>query len=125
MAACHFLSEILFKIGKQPRSVGVVAEDALGVEDERVHRARLGRARGAALRVGEGLELEGHGDVAAAHAAAFHESPITPELSALEIVPLEGIRERKVKEIALEVAYAKMTDETVRKIREMRTKWDE
>jgi DNA polymerase-3 subunit alpha len=55
----------------------------------------------------------------AAHAAAFHETPITPELSALEIVPLDGIRDKKVKEIALEVAYAHMSDDTVRKIREI------
>ncbi|HEX2061909.1 MAG TPA: DNA polymerase III subunit alpha [Thermoanaerobaculia bacterium] len=55
----------------------------------------------------------------AAHAAAFHESPVTPELSALEIVPLEGIRDKKVKEIALEVPYPRMSDETVRKIREI------
>ncbi|MEO8380208.1 MAG: DNA polymerase III subunit alpha [Acidobacteriota bacterium] len=55
----------------------------------------------------------------AAHAAAFHESPITPELSALEIVPLDGIRDKKVKEISLEVAYARMSDDTVRKIREI------
>ena len=33
----------------------------------------------------------------------FHEAPITPELNALEIVPLDGIRDKKVKEIALEV----------------------
>jgi hypothetical protein len=55
----------------------------------------------------------------AAHAAAFHESPVTPELSALEIVPLDGIRERKVKEITLEVPYARMSDDTVKKIREI------
>ncbi|HVE73100.1 MAG TPA: hypothetical protein VNI54_17165, partial [Thermoanaerobaculia bacterium] len=55
----------------------------------------------------------------AAHAAAFHESPITPELSALEIVQLEGIRDRKVKEIALEVPYTRMSDDTVKKIREI------
>jgi DNA polymerase-3 subunit alpha len=55
----------------------------------------------------------------AAHAAAFHESPITPELSALEIVPLDGIREKKVKEIALEVPYTRMSDDTVKKIREI------
>ena len=55
----------------------------------------------------------------AAHAAAFHESPVTPELSALEIVPLDGIRDRKVKEISLEVPYPRMTDETVQKIREI------
>ena len=55
----------------------------------------------------------------AAHAAAFNESPITPELSALEIVPLEGIREKKVREIALEVPYPRMSEDTVRKIREI------
>jgi DNA polymerase-3 subunit alpha len=55
----------------------------------------------------------------AAHAAAFHDSPITPELSALEIVPLDGIRDKKVKEIALEVPYVRMSDETVRRIREI------
>jgi hypothetical protein len=55
----------------------------------------------------------------AAHAAEFHESPITPELSALEIVPLDGIRDKKVKEIALEVPYPRMSEDTVRKIREI------
>lgn len=55
----------------------------------------------------------------AAHAAAFHESPITPELSALEIVQLDGIRDKKVREIALEVPYASMSDDTVKKIREI------
>jgi DNA polymerase-3 subunit alpha len=55
----------------------------------------------------------------AAHAAAFNESPITPELSALEIVQLDGIREKKVKEIALEVPYPRMSDDTVKKIREI------
>lgn len=55
----------------------------------------------------------------AAHAAAFHESPITPELSALEIVQLDGIREKKVKEIALEVPYPRMSEDTVKKIREI------
>jgi len=55
----------------------------------------------------------------AAHAAAFSESPVTPELSALEIVPLDGIRDKKVKEIALEVPYPRMSDETVKKIREI------
>jgi hypothetical protein len=55
----------------------------------------------------------------AAHAAAFHEAPIVPELNALEIVPLEGIRDKKVKEIALEVRYEDMTDDRVRRIREI------
>ncbi|HEV7767529.1 MAG TPA: DNA polymerase III subunit alpha, partial [Thermoanaerobaculia bacterium] len=55
----------------------------------------------------------------AAHAAAFHETPVTPELSALEIIPLDGIRDKKVKEIALEVPYPRMTDDTVRRIREI------
>jgi DNA polymerase III subunit alpha len=55
----------------------------------------------------------------AAHAAAFHESPITPELSALDIVPLDGIRDRKVREIALELPYPRASEETVKKIREI------
>ena len=55
----------------------------------------------------------------ASHAASFHEAPITPELNALEIVPLEGIRDKKVKEIALEVRYADMTEERVKKMREI------
>jgi DNA polymerase-3 subunit alpha len=55
----------------------------------------------------------------AVHAASFHEAPITPELNALEIIPLEGIRDKKVKEIALEVPYPRMTEETVRRIREI------
>jgi DNA polymerase-3 subunit alpha len=55
----------------------------------------------------------------AAHAAAFHESPVTPELNALEIVPLDGIRDKKVKEISLEVPYPRMSEDTVKKIREI------
>jgi hypothetical protein len=55
----------------------------------------------------------------ASHAAAFHEAPITPELNALEIVPLDGIRDRKVREIALEVRYTDMNEERVRRIREI------
>ncbi|HEX9160896.1 MAG TPA: DNA polymerase III subunit alpha [Thermoanaerobaculia bacterium] len=55
----------------------------------------------------------------AAHAAAFAESPVTPELNALEIVPLDGIRDKKVKEIALEVPYTRVTEDTVKKIREI------
>ncbi|HEY8132700.1 MAG TPA: DNA polymerase III subunit alpha [Thermoanaerobaculia bacterium] len=53
------------------------------------------------------------------HAAAFHEQPITPELNALEIIPLDGIRDKKVKEIALEVPYARMNDDAVKRIREI------
>ncbi len=55
----------------------------------------------------------------ASHAATFHEAPITPELNALEIILLDGIRDKKVKEIALEVAYPRMNEETVRMIREI------
>jgi DNA polymerase-3 subunit alpha len=53
------------------------------------------------------------------HAASFHEQPVTPELNALEIVPLDGIREMKVKEIALEVPYARMSEDAVKRIREI------
>lgn len=55
----------------------------------------------------------------ASHAAAFIEAPVTPELNALEIIPLDGIRDRKVKEIALEVPYPRVTEDTVKKIREI------
>jgi hypothetical protein len=55
----------------------------------------------------------------AAQAAAFHEAPVTPELNALEIVPLDGIRDKKVREIALQVPYSRMSEETVKKIREI------
>ena len=55
----------------------------------------------------------------ASHAAAFTETPVTPELNALEIVPLEGIRDKKVKEIALEVPYEHMNEEAVKRIRDI------
>jgi hypothetical protein len=55
----------------------------------------------------------------AAHASEFHETPITPELNALEIIPLDGIRDKKVKEIALEVPYTRMTEDAVKRIREI------
>ncbi|HEY2321682.1 MAG TPA: DNA polymerase III subunit alpha, partial [Thermoanaerobaculia bacterium] len=55
----------------------------------------------------------------ASHAAALTEAPITPELNALEILQLEGIRDKKVREIALEVPYPRMTEETVKKIRDI------
>jgi hypothetical protein len=55
----------------------------------------------------------------ATHAATFHEAPVTPELNALEIVPLDGIREKKVKEIALEVPYPRMSEDTIKRIREI------
>jgi len=55
----------------------------------------------------------------AGHAAALNETPITPELNALEIVPLDGIRDKKVKEIALEVPYPRVTEQTVKRIREI------
>jgi hypothetical protein len=55
----------------------------------------------------------------AAHAAEFHEAPITPELNALEIILLDGIRDKKVKEIALEVPYTRMNEDAVKRIREI------
>ena len=55
----------------------------------------------------------------ASQAATLTEAPVTPELNALEIVPLDGIRDKKVREIALEVPYPRMTEETVKKIREI------
>ena len=55
----------------------------------------------------------------AAHAAEFHEAPVTPELNALEIILLDGIRDKKVKEIALEVPYTRMNEDAVKRIREI------
>ncbi|MDQ6799892.1 MAG: DNA polymerase III subunit alpha [Acidobacteriota bacterium] len=55
----------------------------------------------------------------ASHAAAFHEAPVTPELNALEIILLDGIREKKVKEIALEVPYARMNEDAIKRMREI------
>ena len=55
----------------------------------------------------------------ASHAASFHEAPVTPELNALEIIPLDGIREKKVKEIALEVPYASMSEDAIKRMREI------
>ncbi len=65
------------------------------------------------------LPIPGEDTSFSSHSAAFHEAPITPELNALEIIPLEGIRDKKVKEIALEVAYPRMSEDTVRRIREI------
>jgi DNA polymerase-3 subunit alpha len=45
--------------------------------------------------------------------------PITPELNALELVPLDGIRDRKVKELCVEIAYRDAGEETVKRIREI------
>jgi DNA polymerase-3 subunit alpha len=74
----------------------------------------------------EETEDDGPGRVAstdessfASHAASFSETPITPELNALEIIPLDGIRDKKVKEISLEVPYTRMSDDTVKRIREI------
>jgi len=44
---------------------------------------------------------------------------VTPELNALEIIPLDGIREKKVKEIALEVPYAHMSEDAIKRLREI------
>jgi DNA polymerase-3 subunit alpha len=68
---------------------------------------------------GGGATLLDEDTTFAAQAATFHEAPVTPELNALEIVPLDGIRDKKVREIALEVPYPRMTEETVKKIREI------
>jgi DNA polymerase-3 subunit alpha len=44
---------------------------------------------------------------------------ITPELNALDLIPLDGIKERKVKELCLEVSYGKVSEQTVKRIREI------
>ncbi|MGH9456450.1 MAG: DNA polymerase III subunit alpha [Thermoanaerobaculia bacterium] len=43
--------------------------------------------------------------------------PVTPELNAIDLVPLDGIRERKVRELCVEISYSEATDETIRKLR--------
>ena len=48
-----------------------------------------------------------------------HDPSITPELNALEIIPLDGIKERKVRELSLELAYLKADESTVKRIREI------
>jgi DNA polymerase-3 subunit alpha len=55
----------------------------------------------------------------AAEAIVFNDAPITPELNALEIVPLDGIREKRVKEIQLELPYGKVTDGLVKRMRDI------
>jgi len=56
-------------------------------------------------------------------AVTHQEGAITPELNALEIVPLEGIRDKRVKEICLEFAYSEMSEDRVKKIREIIEKY--
>jgi DNA polymerase III subunit alpha len=50
---------------------------------------------------------------------AYADAPITPELNALEIVPLEGIREKKVRQIALEMSYPQVDDAALKRLREV------
>jgi DNA polymerase-3 subunit alpha len=79
-------------------------------------------AFGHPLSPGEGLGVRGVVEPEpdfSSHAASFHESPVTPELNALEIIPLDGIREKKVKEIALEVPYKRMNEDAIKRMREI------
>src|SRR5207253_347969 len=55
----------------------------------------------------------------AAHAASFHETPITPELNATEIMQLEGIEHKRAKRVALRVPYVDMSEDTVSRIRQI------
>ncbi|MHB0971815.1 MAG: DNA polymerase III subunit alpha [Thermoanaerobaculia bacterium] len=83
-------------------------------------RAIFGDEDDAAPVEDEALPVEKvNGNGAEPAKAVYHEPAITPELNALELVPLEGIRERKVREIALEIPYPKATDDAIRKIREV------
>ncbi|HEU5161951.1 MAG TPA: hypothetical protein VFV54_02285, partial [Thermoanaerobaculia bacterium] len=85
---------------------------------------------GAGVRLDTELREEGAAAGARAHLAdgeiadvpvveSIADIPVTPELNALEIVPLDGIRDRKVKELCLELAYRDAGEETVKKIREI------
>jgi len=110
-----------------------LTEDDLDRDPKEVEREKYGdRADNFALfgTPGAASEEDAFNEAAAAietpaepqfatHAAAFAESPITPELNALEIVPLDGIRDKKVKEITLEVRYADMDEDRIKKIREI------
>ena len=48
-----------------------------------------------------------------------HEAPITPELNALDLVPLFGIREKKVRTIALEMSYPSVNESSLARLREI------
>ncbi|MBI2212345.1 MAG: DNA polymerase III subunit alpha [Acidobacteria bacterium] len=61
---------------------------------------------------GEGMP----GGVAAKSAA---DPAITPELNCLEIAPLDGIRDAKVREICVEMPYRDASESTIVKIREI------
>ncbi|MGA7615050.1 MAG: DNA polymerase III subunit alpha [Thermoanaerobaculia bacterium] len=51
--------------------------------------------------------------------AAFHEPPVTPELTGFEIEKLDGIREKRVREISLELPYGEVDEGRVKKLREI------
>ncbi|HVT44058.1 MAG TPA: DNA polymerase III subunit alpha [Thermoanaerobaculia bacterium] len=93
-----------------------------------------GTAREAASRLASdamaenGVESEVNGEtdngaseteLRAATPQALHEPPVTPELTALDIVPLEGIRDRKVREILLELSYPSVDDGSIQRLREV------
>ena len=70
-------------------------------------------ASGARARLADGDEA------VATPVVAFAEMPVTPELNALEITPLDGIRDRRVKEICLTLSYLKASEEAIKTIREI------
>lgn len=92
--------------------------------DEEPDNGGAGVRLDAELRDPEGADrARGHlGDgeeTAVPQQQAFAEIPVTPELNALEVVQLDGIRDRKVKELCLELRYAETDETVVRKIREI------
>ncbi|MEO8215526.1 MAG: DNA polymerase III subunit alpha [Acidobacteriota bacterium] len=54
-----------------------------------------------------------------ASATLSYDAPVTPELNALEITPLIGIRDRRVKVISLEIPYARAGEGSVKRLREI------
>ena len=46
-------------------------------------------------------------------------SPVTPELNALDLMPLDGIRDRKVRELLLEIPYAKLDETRIQRLRDV------
>lgn len=82
------------------------------------HPEAAGFTSGAAWEGRGESDVEPSADAVAAPLVA-NAAPVTPELNALDIIPLEGIRDRKVRELSLEIAYRKLDDERIQRIREV------
>jgi DNA polymerase-3 subunit alpha len=122
------------------KSEGELERERIGVDVAKVNLGLFGAPSdsgddgddngGAGVRLDTELREETAARGARAHLAdgdpaelpaveAVPDIPVTAELNALEIVPLDGIRDRKVKELWLELAYQDAGEETVKRIREI------